>query len=244
MAHAIGLVVVTEGVETESQLALLRELGCDEVQGFLLGRPEGADIAMGKILRGSSRRRAVPGCCLLIALAILTSQVDVIAAAKSTSPRCAEQGGRSRRPSRRRTPSTPGRCPTSAGTGSPATPWCCRTACTSGAWSPTSAVTAARDVLAGRLPLDVLRGRSCLPMAAQCGRDRALPPPRRDGDGRGPRAGRAPRRRPHDGRPGASPVTPGGSWCGPRPATTSCSPAGRPAPSPTPATRSVTIVTR
>jgi EAL domain-containing protein (putative c-di-GMP-specific phosphodiesterase class I) len=39
MAHAVGLVVVTEGVETPSQLALLRDLGCDEVQGFLLGEP-------------------------------------------------------------------------------------------------------------------------------------------------------------------------------------------------------------
>jgi EAL domain-containing protein (putative c-di-GMP-specific phosphodiesterase class I) len=39
MAHAVDLVVVTEGVETASQLCLLRELGCDEVQGFLLGEP-------------------------------------------------------------------------------------------------------------------------------------------------------------------------------------------------------------
>ncbi len=36
-----------------------------------------------------------------------------------------------------------------------------------GRLQPDAAVTAARDVLAGRLPLDVLRGRSCLPMAAQ-----------------------------------------------------------------------------
>ena len=39
MAHAVGLMVVTEGVETSSQLCLLKDLGCDEVQGFLLGRP-------------------------------------------------------------------------------------------------------------------------------------------------------------------------------------------------------------
>jgi EAL domain-containing protein (putative c-di-GMP-specific phosphodiesterase class I) len=39
MAQALGLLVVPEGVETEAQLAALEGLGCDFVQGFLLGRP-------------------------------------------------------------------------------------------------------------------------------------------------------------------------------------------------------------
>ena len=39
LAHSLGKRVVVEGVETEKQLSILRELGCDEVQGFLLGRP-------------------------------------------------------------------------------------------------------------------------------------------------------------------------------------------------------------
>jgi EAL domain-containing protein (putative c-di-GMP-specific phosphodiesterase class I) len=39
LAHSIGKRVVVEGVETEWQLSTLRDLGCDEVQGFLLGRP-------------------------------------------------------------------------------------------------------------------------------------------------------------------------------------------------------------
>jgi EAL domain-containing protein (putative c-di-GMP-specific phosphodiesterase class I) len=30
---------VAEGIESQEQLALLRELGCDLGQGFLLGRP-------------------------------------------------------------------------------------------------------------------------------------------------------------------------------------------------------------
>ena len=39
MAHSMGMVVVAEGVEEESQLLALREINCDQIQGFLLGRP-------------------------------------------------------------------------------------------------------------------------------------------------------------------------------------------------------------
>lgn len=39
LAHALGLQVVAEGVETQAQRDVLVELGCDELQGFLLGRP-------------------------------------------------------------------------------------------------------------------------------------------------------------------------------------------------------------
>jgi len=46
MAHALGLAVVAEGVETTAQLEALREMGCDEAQGYLLGRPiAGAELA-------------------------------------------------------------------------------------------------------------------------------------------------------------------------------------------------------
>jgi EAL domain-containing protein (putative c-di-GMP-specific phosphodiesterase class I) len=38
-AHAPGLTVVADGVETEEQLALIEERGCDEYQGFLFSRP-------------------------------------------------------------------------------------------------------------------------------------------------------------------------------------------------------------
>jgi EAL domain-containing protein (putative c-di-GMP-specific phosphodiesterase class I) len=39
MAHTLGLDVVAEGVEQEAQAVQLRELDCDVLQGFLLGRP-------------------------------------------------------------------------------------------------------------------------------------------------------------------------------------------------------------
>ena len=39
LAHALDMRVVAEGVETEAQFRLLRAAGCDEVQGFLTGRP-------------------------------------------------------------------------------------------------------------------------------------------------------------------------------------------------------------
>jgi diguanylate cyclase len=40
LAHDLGAVVVGEGVETQQQFDKLRDLGCDAMQGFLLGRPK------------------------------------------------------------------------------------------------------------------------------------------------------------------------------------------------------------
>jgi len=49
LAHDLNMQVVAEGVEEEDQLSLLRELGCDEVQGFLVATPATAE-GMEKLL--------------------------------------------------------------------------------------------------------------------------------------------------------------------------------------------------
>jgi diguanylate cyclase (GGDEF)-like protein/PAS domain S-box-containing protein len=56
MAHSLNLSVLAEGVETEPQLARLREEGCDEVQGYLFSRPVGA-ADFESLLRGDADAR-------------------------------------------------------------------------------------------------------------------------------------------------------------------------------------------
>ena len=43
MAQKLELTTVAEGVETEAELELMRDLGCDNVQGYLIARPMPAD---------------------------------------------------------------------------------------------------------------------------------------------------------------------------------------------------------
>lgn len=48
MAHGLDLVVTAEGVETEAQASFLLEQKCEEVQGFLFGRPmEASELRIG-----------------------------------------------------------------------------------------------------------------------------------------------------------------------------------------------------
>ena len=46
LAHALGLSVVAEGVETEAQRDILLELTCDEMQGYLFARPMAPDALL------------------------------------------------------------------------------------------------------------------------------------------------------------------------------------------------------
>ena len=43
MAHTLKLSVVAEGIETGEQMEILRQLRCDEMQGFLLSKPKSAE---------------------------------------------------------------------------------------------------------------------------------------------------------------------------------------------------------
>jgi diguanylate cyclase (GGDEF)-like protein/PAS domain S-box-containing protein len=52
LAHALGLKVVAEGVETQGQLDLLRSLGCDMAQGFLFARPQPAEVMTEQLRTG------------------------------------------------------------------------------------------------------------------------------------------------------------------------------------------------
>ncbi len=54
MAHGLGLRVIAEGVETESQCEFLRRNACDEIQGYLFSRPIPAP-AMADLLQQERR---------------------------------------------------------------------------------------------------------------------------------------------------------------------------------------------
>ena len=45
LGHLMNGAVIAEGVEGEDQLAILRELNCDLIQGYVWGRPLAVDVA-------------------------------------------------------------------------------------------------------------------------------------------------------------------------------------------------------
>jgi EAL domain-containing protein (putative c-di-GMP-specific phosphodiesterase class I) len=52
LAHILKLRVVAEGVETEQQISFLREVECEEIQGYRCSRPEPADKLRGLLEAG------------------------------------------------------------------------------------------------------------------------------------------------------------------------------------------------
>jgi EAL domain-containing protein (putative c-di-GMP-specific phosphodiesterase class I) len=57
MAHALGLKVVGEGIETDAQREVLRRQGCDAMQGYLFSRP----VPAGELVPLLSRKPPVRG---------------------------------------------------------------------------------------------------------------------------------------------------------------------------------------
>jgi diguanylate cyclase (GGDEF)-like protein/PAS domain S-box-containing protein len=68
MAHALGIAVLAEGIETEPQLAFLREHHCEMGQGYLFHRPLGVDDFEKLIEAAAAPQPGVPA----------TSSVDAI----------------------------------------------------------------------------------------------------------------------------------------------------------------------
>src|SRR5207237_10128355 len=52
LAHGLGLPVLAEGVETNDQLRTLIREGCDEMQGYLIGRPRPVEVYADIVGRG------------------------------------------------------------------------------------------------------------------------------------------------------------------------------------------------
>ncbi|HEY9126939.1 MAG TPA: EAL domain-containing protein, partial [Acidobacteriaceae bacterium] len=59
LAKALHLTVVAEGVETEQQREFLKRLGCDSLQGYLLGKPMAAEKLAGWKTNAASGNEAI-----------------------------------------------------------------------------------------------------------------------------------------------------------------------------------------
>ncbi|MGI9203975.1 MAG: EAL domain-containing protein [Woeseiaceae bacterium] len=58
MASELGIKVIAEGVENESQVKMLRMQGCDYLQGFYFGKPSSADDISDYLCRSSAQMAA------------------------------------------------------------------------------------------------------------------------------------------------------------------------------------------
>jgi diguanylate cyclase len=60
LAHALGMIVTAEGVETPAAQALLKVMGCDMMQGYLIGRPVRPEMLGEYLARFDSDRINTP----------------------------------------------------------------------------------------------------------------------------------------------------------------------------------------
>jgi EAL domain-containing protein (putative c-di-GMP-specific phosphodiesterase class I) len=56
LAEALGMDTTAEGAETQDELALIRQLGCSHIQGYVYGRP----LEAGEVMQRQSSHGAVP----------------------------------------------------------------------------------------------------------------------------------------------------------------------------------------
>jgi EAL domain-containing protein (putative c-di-GMP-specific phosphodiesterase class I) len=61
LGQSLGVATVAEGVETVEDWKLLRDLGCDMAQGYLLAKPMPAEELVGWIRQDRRRLRALAG---------------------------------------------------------------------------------------------------------------------------------------------------------------------------------------
>ena len=61
LASVLQVELVAEGVETGAQHEMLTRLGCDEMQGYLLGRPMAATELEALLVRGRASAGASAG---------------------------------------------------------------------------------------------------------------------------------------------------------------------------------------
>ena len=63
LAHALGYVVVAEGVEKDEEVKVLTETGCDLVQGYLFSRPVTPDqiprLVRQQFLEGTGEKKLI-----------------------------------------------------------------------------------------------------------------------------------------------------------------------------------------
>jgi hypothetical protein len=78
MGHALGKVVIAEGVETVEQATLLQGIGCDVGQGFYFSKPI-SPSAFAELLRESPR--------------FVPARADSLADTKVPAPQCIEREG-------------------------------------------------------------------------------------------------------------------------------------------------------